>query len=541
MLGNFAIAQHYEFEWSSIYKGNSTDAFSCAYGPSGELYNTGAFRDTMVVGNTILSCRDSASYDMYLVKYDAKGNVLWAIQGNTVNPLSGSSGDCVEVDKDGNVFLAMGLYTNVTIDGQYIENDNQYKATLLLKLNPEGKLLWHRKSVGLGSSVIGLCLDNDGNPVVMGNNVGANSYGHITITPDYNYHSVYTKYSSNGDVLWATKIDGNCYQIMGIGITADAQNNIYTTGNICNNSWFGAEAQLTAVEDGSTFMAKISPDGKFKWAKILESTIGGRCLSIASFENNIFITGRFGHNVQKFWGQDIPPSPDGKTNISRGYTAKFNSNADLQWVKFTYHGTFGMLKVAPSGIITLIGGGASPFYAGDSAIYGPGNAIWFQYDQNGEVVFVGRIQSNLGSLFSFDYHQDRMAISGIYGKYIILNGVKHEQENYNGGNYSGFIFQIKDDKLSLAKIHHLPMELSSSAFPNPARASITVKYELTKTSDVFFEMSDLQGRLIKKYQLKAQFSGENIHQLDLNDLQSGMYLLKIKAGENEAVHKIFKN
>ncbi|MBA3900551.1 MAG: T9SS type A sorting domain-containing protein, partial [Bacteroidetes bacterium] len=91
------------------------------------------------------------------------------------------------------------------------------------------------------------------------------------------------------------------------------------------------------------------------------------------------------------------------------------------------------------------------------------------------------------------------------------------------------------------EVEELKNVFQSKVYPNPTANAVTVNYLLDGPNNVVFLLSDLQGRTIRNESLSQGLKGEYNFQMNLEGLQSGMYLLKIKAGENEAVHKIFKH
>lgn len=80
---------------------------------------------------------------------------------------------------------------------------------------------------------------------------------------------------------------------------------------------------------------------------------------------------------------------------------------------------------------------------------------------------------------------------------------------------------------------------SIQVFPNPNNGIFTVEYKLSEHADVALSISDLTGRIIYKETLVGK-TGINQHLLNQVKLSSGIYFLKIIAGENIATQKLIR-
>ena len=77
-------------------------------------------------------------------------------------------------------------------------------------------------------------------------------------------------------------------------------------------------------------------------------------------------------------------------------------------------------------------------------------------------------------------------------------------------------------------------------YPNPTTGSIQIKYSLKTTEEVAISLLDLNGKLVCQAQPILQMPGVHQEAFDLHGLRlpSGMYLVKIKTSEGQAVRKI---
>ena len=67
------------------------------------------------------------------------------------------------------------------------------------------------------------------------------------------------------------------------------------------------------------------------------------------------------------------------------------------------------------------------------------------------------------------------------------------------------------------------------AFPNPARGQTTVRYAVPTPTDVTLRIYDLLGREVETVAVGVQ-RGRRQVQVDVSDLSSGTYFLRLTAG-----------
>jgi hypothetical protein len=79
------------------------------------------------------------------------------------------------------------------------------------------------------------------------------------------------------------------------------------------------------------------------------------------------------------------------------------------------------------------------------------------------------------------------------------------------------------------------------AYPNPIVDIFNLEFELKSDQYISIGIYNLNGTLLKNYYNKKINSGEHHLQLKLNDLNSGVYFVKIFSNEGIAIKKTFKN
>ncbi len=132
---------------------------------------------------------------------------------------------------------------------------------------------------------------------------------------------------------WAVPFSGDNYS-QGLGIAADADGNILTTGIFWGTVDFDpspATANLTSTSE-DIFITKQNPTGDLIWARQIGNIGGDAAWSItADNDGNIYVTGRFQGTV------DFDPGATENFAIGAGaqdiFILKLNADGEFIWVK----------------------------------------------------------------------------------------------------------------------------------------------------------------------------------------------------------------
>ena len=271
--------------WGRTDAGNtSADALSIATDSSGNVYVAGTFYGPSIkFGNITLNRIYNGFFDIYLVKFDATGNVIWAKSG---------TGDewsipwSIAADNSGNVYMTGGFWsTSMNFSGLVLDNANPYNFVdmFLVKYNSAGYVVWAKRgeSYNFGTEANGIAVDNTGNIYVTGYFKGDYHYygdslkfGNFTLYNNSggeapNYFIV--KYDPSGNVLWANGADKFIGRASGNGVSIDKWGNVYVIGEFANGSIrFGNSVLVNGGLD-DVFITKYDPLGNAKWARELSS------------------------------------------------------------------------------------------------------------------------------------------------------------------------------------------------------------------------------------------------------------------------------
>jgi hypothetical protein len=251
-LGNIYVAGQ---TWGDLAGANAGpyDAFVAKYDTGGNaiwtrqfgtqqsegpvFVSTDGVGNLYVAGGTqgALAGVNAGSYDAFVTKYDAAGNLLWTQQ--TGGPFSESISS-VSADSLGNVFLAGTVGTDASGSGRS-------QDALLIKYDSAGNLLWSRQlGTAAFDTISDVSADQLGNVYLSGSTQG--SLG----GPNSGSDDVFVaKYDGLGNQLWLLQ-SGTSGGDSGNGVAAGGDGILYVSGLTADG---GRSSPL-----GDAFVAKIS-------------------------------------------------------------------------------------------------------------------------------------------------------------------------------------------------------------------------------------------------------------------------------------------
>ena len=273
----------------------STDAI-------GNVFMTGYFKSpTITFGTTTLT--NAGSNDIFIVKYDATGNVLWA---KSVGGAYDERGQSVSTDASGNVFMT-GYFISPTISFGTTTLTNTYASNLysdffIVKYDTSGNVLWAKSAEGAyddsGQSV---STDASGNVFITGIYYSPTiTFGTTTLTkanPTSNYSDIFiVKYDASGNMLWATSAEDGVFNDDGRSVSTDASGNVFIAGYFASPTiTFGTTTLTNTNSSWDIFIVKYDSSGNVLWAKSAGGTGYDEGYAVSTdASGNVFLTGNFG-------------------------------------------------------------------------------------------------------------------------------------------------------------------------------------------------------------------------------------------------------
>lgn len=518
-----------QWDWAKGGGGTTYDkANSLSTDTAGNVFVTGSFRSPIITfGTTILTNTNTSGNtdDIFIAKYDANGNVLWAKRAGGVG-----RGSSVSADAGGNVFVTGESNGNVFIS----------------KYDANGNVLWAKSASGTNECAgFSVSADPSGNVFVTGFFSGSTIiFGTTTLTNSVGYNVFLAKYDANGNLLWA-KSPSETYYNYGNSVTADASGNVIVTGQFNGPSITFGTSTLSNATAGTDdlFIAKYDAQGNVLWANRAGggSYDVGYSISADKF-GNTFVTGSF-YSATITFGSITLTNPNTNGYNKQFFIAKYDANGNALWAK----SKVGTSEDAGYSVCTdeignaFVTGYFSPSYSTiifDSITltapqgncnYGCLPFFIVKYDANGNVLCASALSS---SDFNTAVSTDRFGNA------------------YVGGEFHSNPFIIGTDTLPLTGVgnifvakytcnnntvatNELSNEESISVFPNPSSGIFTINLK-NKTVAIKICVYDVMGNCL----LNKDCHGEGSPTIDLSGLPKEIYFMKIVFDGKSVMKKI---
>jgi len=300
--------------WARSATGSSNDnVANISTDTKGNILITGNFQSpTMTFGGITITNHDndgsSNALDVFIAKYDAAGNILWAKDagGGGDTPDAGSG---ITADVNGNVLVVGGFNCpKIGFGVDTVVNTNSYQDIFIVKYDSLGNVLWAKGAGGTssdGGTSIGT--DNNGNVVIGGGfssakiNFGTDTLTNASSSSGSNLNLFVAKYDALGNVLWA-KNAGNVNIINSTctNLSVDASGNIVTMGDFQGGHIvFGSTTLINADSmsmnpTNPIFITKYSSAGNVLWAQSPVGASGNADYGITTDNlRNVFVAGNF--------------------------------------------------------------------------------------------------------------------------------------------------------------------------------------------------------------------------------------------------------
>lgn len=345
-----ASAKSQSWDWAKKAGGTGEDfGQDIAIDGLGNVYVTGYYGEystagTATFGSTTLN--SAGKSDIFIAKYDASGNLLWARSaGGTNNDYSYG----IAIDGLGNAYIA-GYFgynpgppsVSTATFGTTTLTSAGRSDVFIAKYAPSGNLLWAKRAGGTSNDYgNGVAVDGLGNAYILGSfgndlvspMVGTATFDTTILTSAGSSDMFLAKYDSLGHVLWAKSGGGNGSD-EGKAIDIDGSGNPYITGTFgftgtstIGTATFGSST-LTSAGGYDIFVAKYDTLGNVLWAERSGGTSIEKVQDIAiDGSGHAYITGYF--NGKTSFGLDTLIS----VNYEDIFLAKFNSSGNVVWAK----------------------------------------------------------------------------------------------------------------------------------------------------------------------------------------------------------------
>ncbi|MCE3229805.1 MAG: hypothetical protein K0S32_4356 [Bacteroidetes bacterium] len=551
-FSNKLFSQNTTFDWAKKFGSSYMDfVHSMELDASGNIYLTGSFAgscdfDPSSTVYTLIS--NATTSDVYVVKLDASGNLIWA---KCIGGTGADSGHAIKLDAFGNVYVTGQFAGTADFNpgsGTYNLSSGGGWDGFLLKLNSAGNFVWAQRTNGTGHDhPYAIELDASGNIFTTGRFFGTVDFdpGPNTSTLSASLYDIFiTKSDPNGNLIWAQQAGGSGYEA-GLSLTVDGMGNVCCTGTTNSiPAYFGSGSTAYSFSSNGgkdIFTTKLDPNGNFLWTTGIGGVSDDDVYSVTSDEvGNIYIGGSFGTTV------DFDPGPGTHTLTASYY--------DMFITKLDPNGNFGWAKKV-GGIYTdkcysLKLDGYGFLYATGSFMeitdFDPGPLTFTVATQGNEDIFISKMdtagnfvwaESFGGVSIDEGYNINIDALGNVY-----TTGVYKETVDFDHGVgvYTLSTTSINNNdvfihKMSQPSVGMKEYELVNgvSIYPNPTSSTIHLQFK--KEAPVSYEIRNALGHLIFAKEAK-----EKLIEIDLKDYQSGLYFVTVKSDGFIKTSKVIK-
>jgi hypothetical protein len=472
--------------------------------------------------------------DIYILKYDNTGNLLWAktIGGYFTQPSASENAWGVYDPTNSCIYIAGQFLNTINFGGSLsLTAYGSFNTDIFLaKMDLNGNFIWAVKGGGWGA---------DEGKIFLSPN---NTIYLVTQTSDSSYFGSYHLGSGGGIVQYDT--NGNCLNAE-LKFTAPVfnnQNGVYLEfinndlviyGTIKSDTFQLDTATIYRQGGSDAFIAKADANANIYWIKRFGNMgldyIPYRALSKDN-ANNLYFTGGFkdsidfGGNILYNTNQDI-------------FIAKLNSNGGLIWNKqmFANGGTTqGGSSIICDGdgncYITGVFQGSALFDTYNISAIASSDMFLARYDMNGNCMAVRNFGQAIGQTITVG-NNNEVVCGGLF-----LNTINIAGNTFTANGYDVYVAKIDQfTGIGEGNGRMANNQLLIYANPNAGKCNITVPDDFLNEKNLTLSIYDNTGKLIQQQTLEMN---EGKIKINLEQEAKGIYNVTLSSKKKSYNGKI---
>lgn len=504
---------------------------------------------TLELGSHTIS--NNGIIDIFVALADSSGTYQWAQGfGGTIEERA----TAITADKNGNIYV-LGNFSSLSVKfGSTTLYNKGESDGFLVKINAQKNVEW---AMSFGGATVddmtGISTDNEGNVYVTG----------YTIDFQSNVFSMFVaKIDASKNILWKQTGNTAGWNLKTSSIVIDEEQNCYVAGGFSDVLSFDGKNQITSTKGGeppyeyydeNAFVVKFSKTGEFIQAMAIPTF--SKVNDMATFSSDLYLCGeKINYGIGWGW-----PLRDSKIFVS-----KFSNDLKPLWEQSAGGLTFMQsLDVANSisaddeGNVYLTGSFFSEKleFAGNSLMnffnrdYYHQQTFVLKYDSNGNELWGKAIGENLCEVGYqiLATSNNRYYLSGTFESNTIKFGEIALENNSNVREVYVHLRPKRQSRNTFAFLaRHGTIEPSAnpivkvnstSIFPNPANNYFNIKLNESNHSGGKVSIYSHEGRLIQTLPINPD--AMSLH-VETGNLRNGIYVVKVKIGNNVSMHKVVK-
>lgn len=529
--------------------------------------------------------------DITLTKRNTSGTILWDASYNNIDITKHEVATWVETDQAGNIIVSG------TIRSGYSSPVNA--ASLLMKYNAAGTLLWRvvYESSFDGSSTRKCLVDANNNIYVLG--LGTGPIGQVTKVKKFNSSGVpiwnYFDTGGGAPITFKFTPDNNIVLVKrGITGSINAYSKIDLNGNLI---WNTAGINSISIGDaagdafGNTYIVngapseliKLSPAGSIIWTQ--PNTFNGNKLEVGT-DNNPVVGGypntgygvvivKYDASGNLFW-QNLDADGPGLSLLAlapmkldatnAAYIAgstmslmgvcKVNSNGTSAWAATTSSGYPVSFVFGTDNNVYVTGGTTARFVQPPPVMpcNAPVNLSVTNISPTSAKLNWGVINNiiryNVYYKKTTDVVWTKVTMGKTKSSLIVSNLICNTNYKWKirtvcdtvGIDLVSAFSPLQNFTTDACRFGNNEVTVNNliEIFPNPAANSATISFHAENAKDISISICDVTGRLIKNIKPEIIREGDNEINLDLTDLNTGIYFCKIESKNNLQAVKFIK-
>jgi len=532
VLPYFSNAQTPTWQWAKSAGGLLYDAAnSTATDASGNVYVAGVFESaTVTFGTTTLANASTDTTDMFLVKYDAAGNVLWAKRAGGTNFDDATS---VTTDASGNVYVTGSFSSSsITFGTTTLTSISLFGTSdiYIVKYDGAGNVIWAKRAGGnYDDKATSVATDNLGNVLVTGHFMADTiTFGTISLISAGNYDMFVVKYDAAGTALWANKA-GASNDDRGYAVTADASGNVIVAGSFLSTSITIGTTTLNYAGGAycDIFLAKYDAAGNVLWAKCAGGTYWDEPNSVVTdVAGNIYMAGIVYSATIVFGTTTLTNS--GNVAYCEMFIVKYDASGNVLWVDGagapSNNDIAYSVDLDATGNVYVVGIYGAPITFGTITLTGGGLFI-VKYDASGTVLWAQGVVGAGGYGVAIDLTGTIYVAGILYGTTTTFGTTTLT----NAGVYDMFVAKLSD----VTAIQETELELTVSVYPNPSNGIFAVQCD---KEIIAIEIYNIVGESISPLSFRRGAGGEV--EFNLSFLTKGVYFVNILTEKGSVSKKI---
>jgi hypothetical protein len=274
------------FKWIDQFGSYGSDVGYCAVSDGNARYVAGWFENTVSFGQ--YSMTSYGSTDIFLVRLDSMGNVMWCrhFGGYGYDYVAGLS-----TDHQGNLYFSGWFYEDAYFDTFHISSYGLEDA-FICRITTDGEVKWVLHGGGLDTDqAIRVNVSPTGTFIVFtGYYRDYAQFGPFSFFGSEGREFFIARVDTNGTYKWVFSAPGNSDEV-GYGIDVDPFGNIYSLGYFYSYYWLVGSYLLINQGEFDCSLMKIDSAGNLIWAKRFGGYYDDVPRPLIYYDNYLYIGG----------------------------------------------------------------------------------------------------------------------------------------------------------------------------------------------------------------------------------------------------------